>query len=145
MRAAVTVAYERLWRIARERLDPATAELGVAPSLVRDETTAMWVAFGDESEAESRTAEGDDVPGAVLGGARQWAEWGALRAAAGVDDEFLALLVDDGLLVHDGAPPLIGAPPLAWMSARHGDLSQEEPKHAVLVHEGEVTLSRAVV
>jgi len=147
MRAEVTVAYERLWRIARERLDPKTAKLRVAPSLVRDETTALWIAFGEEAQAEQRSAEIDDVLGAVLDGAQQWVEWSALRDAAAVDDEFLTLLVDDGLLVHDGAPPLVGPPPLQWMIARHGDpsLAGEEPKHAVLVHEGEVTLSRAVV
>ena len=89
MRAEITVAYERLWRIARERMDPATAKLRVAPSLVRDETTALWIAFGDESEAQSRSAEVDDVLAAVLDGAEQWVEWGALREAAGVDDEFL--------------------------------------------------------
>jgi thiopeptide-type bacteriocin biosynthesis protein len=145
MRAEITVAYARLWQIARERLDPATAKLRVAPSLVRDETTALWIAFGEESEAEARSAEVDDVLRAVLDGARQWVAWSALRDAAGVDDDFLFLLVDDGLLVHDGVPPLVGPPPLQWMSARLGDLSHEEPKHAVLVHEGEVTLSRAVV
>jgi len=145
MRAEVTVAYERLWRIARERLDPATAKLRVAPSLVRDETTALWIAFGDESEAEQRSAEIDDVLAALLDGAQKWVAWSALREAAGVDDEFLTLLVDDGLLVHDGAPPLVGPPPLEWMRARHGELAHEEPKHAVLVHEGEVTLSRAIV
>ena len=140
MRAEVTVAYERLWRLARERLDPATTKLRVAPSLVRDETTAMWMTFGAENEAEWRTADVEDLA-PVLDRARRWVPWNAL----GLDDELLALLVDDGLLVHDGAPPLVGPRPLAWMSERHGDLSHEEPKHAVLVHEGEVTLSRATV
>ncbi len=148
MRAAVTVAYERLWRLGRERLDPGSARLRVAPSLMRDETTAQWIAFGDESEAVGRAAEIDDVLGRVLDGARDWVAWPALRDAAAVDDDFVFLLVDDGLLVHDGAPPLIGPPPLEWMAARHpdwSDLAREEPKHAVLVHEGEVTLSRAAV
>ena len=147
MRAEVTVAYERLWQLGRERLDPATARLRVAPSLVRDETTARWIAFGAESEAEARAAEVDDVLARVLDGAAGWVAWRALADAAGVDDDFLTLLVDDGLLMHDGAPPLVGPPPLAWMIARHGDpaLADEEPKHAVLVHEGEVTLARAAV
>ena len=147
MRAHVTVAYERLWRIARERLDPATARLRVAPSLVHDDSVASWIAFGDETEADARSAEIDDVLAQILDGARQWVAWSALRDRAGVDDDFLFLLVDDGLLVHDGAPPLVGPPPLAWMIARHGDpaLADEAPKHAVLVHEGEVTLSRAMV
>src|SRR6185503_19969091 len=147
MRAHVTVAYERLWRIARERLDPATARLRVAPSLVHDDSVASWIAFADETEADARSAEVDDVLAQILDGARQWVAWSALRDRAGVDDDFLFLLVDDGLLVHDGAPPLVGPAPLAWMIARHGDpaLADEAPKHAVLVHEGEVTLSRAVV
>ena len=146
MRAEVTVAYERLWQIARERLDPATARVRVAPSLVRDEGTALWIAFGDESEALQRQAWIEDELGRVLEGAREWVAWRALADAAAVDDDFLFQLVDDGLLVHDGAPPLIGPAPLSWMTARHGAaIAGEEPKHAVLVHEGEVTLSRAAV
>lgn len=147
MRAEVTVAYERLWQLARARLEYATARLRIAPSVVWDDTTAHWIAFGDESDAEARAADVDDVLARVLDGARDWIALPALRDAAGVGDDFLALLVDDGLLVHDGAPPLVGPPPLQWMIARHGDpaLADEEPKHAVLVHEGEVTLSRALV
>ncbi|MGZ3407667.1 MAG: lantibiotic dehydratase, partial [Polyangia bacterium] len=146
MRAEVTVAYERLWRIARERLDPAVAQLRVAPSLLRDDTTALWIVFGDDSEAEQSSADIDDVLAGVLDGALEWVAWSALRDAAGVDDDFLFMLVDDGLLVHDGAPPLIGPSPQAWMVARHGEsIAAEEPKHAVLVHEGEVVLSRAIV
>jgi len=147
MRAAVTVAYERLVAIARERLEYATARLRIAPSLLYDGTTAQWIAFGDESEAEARAADVDEVLARVLDGARDWIAWRELAEQAGVDDEFLLLLVDDGLLVHDGVPPLVGPPPLGWMIARHGDaaIADEEPKHAVLVHEGEVTLSRAVV
>lgn len=147
MRAEVTVAYERLWQLARARLEYATARLRIAPSVVWDQTTACWIAFGDESEAEARAADVDGVLARVLDGARDWIPWPELRDAAGVDDDFLALLLDDGLLVHDGAPPLVGPPPLQWMIARHGDpaLADEEPKHAVLVHEGEVTLSRARV
>ncbi len=146
MRAEVTVAYARLWEIARERLDPATARVRVAPSLLRDEMTARWIAFGDESEAVQREAWIEDELARVLDGAREWIGWRALAAAAGVDDDFLLQLVDDGLLVHDGAPPLVGPPPLSWMIARHGAaIADEEPKHAVLVHEGEVTLSRAAV
>ncbi|HEX9103322.1 MAG TPA: lantibiotic dehydratase, partial [Polyangia bacterium] len=118
MRAEVTVAYERLWQLGRQRLDPATARLRVAPSLVRDETSAQWIAFGDESEAEARAAEVDDLLARVLDGAAEWVGWGALRDAAGVDDDFLFVLVDDGLLVHDGAPPLVGPPPLDWMRRR---------------------------
>ncbi|MGZ3427451.1 MAG: lantibiotic dehydratase, partial [Polyangia bacterium] len=146
MRAEVTVAYERLWRIARERLDPAVAQLRVAPSLLRDDTTALWMVFGEDSEAEQSSADIDDVLAGVLDGALEWVAWSALRDAAGVDDDFLFMLVDDGLLVHDGAPPLIGPSPQAWMVARHGEsIAAEEPKHAVLVHEGEVVLSRAIV
>jgi thiopeptide-type bacteriocin biosynthesis protein len=148
MRASVTVAYERLWRIARERIDPATARLRVAPSLVRDETTALWLKFGDESEAIEGAAEVDELLAHVLDAAADWIAWSALVEAVAVDDDFLFLLVDDGLLVHDGAPPLVGPPPLLWMTARHpewSELAAETPKHAVLVHEGEVTLARAVV
>src|SRR5205807_1723502 len=75
------------------------------------------------------------------------------------DDDFLSMLVDHGLLIHDGAPPLVGPPPLLWMAARHphwGEVAAQlaapspktigavaEPLHAVLVHEGAVTLARA--
>ncbi|HEY2747700.1 MAG TPA: lantibiotic dehydratase, partial [Polyangia bacterium] len=146
MRAEVTVAYARLWQLARERLDPATARVRVAPSLVRDDRTALWIAFGEESEAVQRQAWIEDELERVLDGARRWTSWRALAVVAAVDDDFLFQLVDDGLLVHDGAPPLIGPPPLAWMIARHGAaIADEEPKHAVLVHEGDVTLSRAAV
>jgi thiopeptide-type bacteriocin biosynthesis protein len=144
MRAVETVPYERLWRWARAHIDPDTARLRAAPSLVRDEMTAMWIAFGDESEAVQRVAEIDDVLAGVLDEARDWVAWRALD----VDDEYLMMLVDDGLLVHDGAPPLVGPAPLAWMAERHPEwceMPADEPRHAVLVHEGEVTLSRAAV
>ncbi|HEX6838037.1 MAG TPA: hypothetical protein VF334_15775, partial [Polyangia bacterium] len=91
MRAQVTVAYERLWAIGKERLDPATARLRVAPSLVRDETTAQWIVFGDESDAEARAAEVDDVLARVLDGAGDWIAWTKLAGGAGVDDDFLRL------------------------------------------------------
>ena len=165
MRASITVAYERLWQAARARLDDpralAEARVRVAPSLVRDELTATWLAFGEDAESETRAAEIDDVLAAVLDGAADWIEWPHLRDEAGVDDEFLLMLVDDGLLVHDGAPPLVGPPPLSWMAERHDEWAEraeilaaptaaalatlEDPLHAVLVHEGEVTLSRAAV
>ena len=137
MRAEVTVAYERLWQLGRERLDPATARLRVAPSLVRDDTTALWLAFDGDGDTVQRAADVDALLAAVLDGARDWIAWRALADAADVDDDFLTLLVDDGILVHDGVPPLIGARPRAPV--------QGEPAHAVLVHEGEVTLSRVVV
>jgi thiopeptide-type bacteriocin biosynthesis protein len=148
MRASVTVAYERLWRLAREALDPTHARLRVAPSLMRDEMTARWIAYGDDGDAVERTAEIDDVLAGVLDAAAGFVAWSELADAAAVDDDFLFLLVDDGLLVHDGVPPLVGAPPLEWMMQRHPDgraWADEAPKHAVLVHEGEVTLSRAAV
>ena len=78
MRAEVTVAYERLWRLGRERLDAATARLRVAPSLVRDETTALWLAFDDEGETVQRAADVDEVLARVLEGAREWIAWPAL-------------------------------------------------------------------
>lgn len=160
MRAAVTVAYERLWRDARARVG-ADSRLRVAPSLVRDDTSALWLAFGDATRAVQRSAEVDAVLARVLDAAGNWIVLGALAEAAAVDDEFLLLLVDDGLLVHDGAPPLVGPPPLQWMAARHPEWARvaealaaptaaslgavDEPLHAVLVHEGPVTLSRAAV
>ncbi|MDB4970802.1 MAG: Lanthionine biosynthesis protein LanB [Myxococcales bacterium] len=165
MRASVTVAYARLWAFAREALDDAgtrqTARLRVAPSLLCDATTAMWLAFGDDTESMGRAAEIDEVLGLILDAAIDWIPWGALRDSAGVDDEFVLMLVDHGLLVHDGAPPLVGPPPLLWMAARHpewGEVAAQlatptaasiaalaEPLHAVLVHEGSVTLSEAAV
>jgi thiopeptide-type bacteriocin biosynthesis protein len=168
MRASITVAYARLWQAARARLDDAgvlnETRLRVAPSLLRDELTATWLAFGEDAESESRAAEIDDVLAGVLDGAADWIDWRELRDAAGVDDEFLLMLVDDGLLLHDGAPPLVGPPPLTWMAARHDEWAEraellaaptpaalealstlDDPLHAVLVHEGEVTLSRAAV
>jgi thiopeptide-type bacteriocin biosynthesis protein len=170
MRAAVTVAYERLWRDARARLDQpaarAAARLRVAPSLVRDETAALWLAFGDgeATEAVERAAEVDELLAAILDGAADWIAWQTLCDQAGADDELLLTLIDDGLLVHDGAPPLVGLPPLAWMAARHENWAEvadalamptpaaieaahaaELPLHAVLVHEGAVTLSRTAV
>ena len=137
MRAEIMVAYERLWQLGRERLDPALARLRVAPSLVRDDTTALWLAFDRDGETVQRAADVDEVLAAVLDGAREWIAWRALADAVEVDDDFLLLLVDDGVLVHDGVPPLIGPRPRAPLPG--------EPAHAVLVHEGEVTLSRAVV
>ncbi len=165
MRAAITVAYERLWQAARARLDDARAltetRLRAAPSLVRDELVATWLTFGVDAESEARAAEIDDVLAVVLDAAADWIDWPQLRDDAGVDDEFLLLLVDDGLLVHDGAPPLVGPAPLAWMAERHDEWAERAeqlaeptpeslaavavPLHAVLVHEGEVTLSRAAV
>lgn len=160
MRASLTVAYESLWQAAMARLDGA-GRVRVAPSLVRDETTARWLAYGEDVASVERSAEIDAPLGRVLDGARDWIAVDALAAAAGVDDEFVRLLVADGLLVHDGAPPLVGPPPLQWMAARHADFAEvaralelatpksltavEHPLHAVLVHEGEVTLSRAAV
>jgi thiopeptide-type bacteriocin biosynthesis protein len=164
MRAKVTVAYERLWRFARAALeDPAAraaARVRVAPSLMVDETTALWLAFG-EDEALLREAEVDDVLMRIVKLAADWVAWPALAEGAGVDDEYLFVLLDDGLLLHDGAPPLVGAAPLEHMAARHEHWRElknalaaptaallagiEEPLHAVLVHDGEVTLSTTAV
>ena len=165
MRAALTVPYERLWRFARAQLDGEAgreqARLRVAPSLMRDDGTALWLSFGDDAAAEPRAAEVDELLARILDGAADWIAWPALRELAAVDDELLLLLVDDGLLLHDGAPPLVGRPPLQWMAARHAGWAElaarlaaptvevvtavDEPLQAVLVHEGAVQLSRAAV
>ena len=46
------------------------------------------------------------------------------RRAADVDDDFLSLLVDDGMLVHDGVPPLVGRA-AARVARAHGAASRE--------------------
>ena len=59
-------------------IDIARGLEGVAPSLVRDDTTAMWIAFDEAGEAVQRSAEIDDVLALLLDGARQWIAWSAL-------------------------------------------------------------------
>ena len=56
----------------------------------------MWIAFDEAGEAVQRSAEIDDVLALLLDGARQWIAWSALAQAAGVDDDFLFLLVTRG-------------------------------------------------
>jgi thiopeptide-type bacteriocin biosynthesis protein len=140
-RPHLTVSHSRWWAEARARLDePAFREvsrLRVAPSLIADGRQAEWLAFGEETEAVTRAAEIDEPLARALDAAADWAPWPELRAAAGVDDEWLLRLVDDGLLVSDADPPLIGPAPPAT--------DELQGAHAVLTFDGTARLPRSTV
>ncbi|HZS36515.1 MAG TPA: thiopeptide-type bacteriocin biosynthesis protein [Polyangia bacterium] len=132
-RAYVTVSWARLAALGRALLDDArvrdAARLRAAPSLLRGETEARWLAFGDGAEAVAGAAELDDALAAVLDATIEWRGFAEVRAAlarvepadADALDDYLLRLVDDGLLAHDLEPPLVGPPPLEWMLARLGE------------------------
>jgi thiopeptide-type bacteriocin biosynthesis protein len=166
-----TVAWGKLAALGRELLDdPATraeVKLRAAPSLLVEAGEAVWLAFGDEGPLELRHAEVDGPLAAVLEVAMGWVGWAGARAAAGAGfsgdeeapdgddlDDFLLLLIDQGLLDFDLRPPLVGPPPLGWMQARLERVGTPaaaeargrlEPVAAVLLHEGKALLSREVV
>jgi thiopeptide-type bacteriocin biosynthesis protein len=126
-RAHATVAWGRLASLGRALLDDPSwrerAKVRTTPSLLAGASRVSWMAMGEHG-AEPRSAEVDDELGRVLQSARGWTAWPRLRAEVGGDassiDEYLLLLVDDGLLEHDLEPPLVGAPPLTWMRERLG-------------------------
>ena len=141
-RAHVTLSYAQRWQRARATLEEANARdasrLRVAPSLVADDRQASWLAFGEDGAAEAvvRAAEMDEPLLRVIDAAQNWAPWPRLREIAGVDDEWLLRLLDDGLLVSSEEPPLIGPRAAAGCGGHAGGA------HVV---DGAVTLPRAAV
>jgi thiopeptide-type bacteriocin biosynthesis protein len=124
-RAHVTVSWARLASLGRALLDdPARreqAQLRHAPSLLRDADRIAWLKLGEPLERE---AEVDDALARVLDATREWRSWPFVRDQVGADDEWLLLLVDEGLLTHDLEPPLVGPPPLDWMAAHVPELGE---------------------
>src|SRR6185436_14139419 len=125
-----------------------------------------WLGLSAEGPLEVSHAAIDAPLLAVLAATEEWAGWEEVRAAAaagfsaeddGPDpddvDDYLLVLVDQGLLEHDLRPPLVGPPPLDWTRARLARvpteaaaqaLAQLEPAEAALVHTGQAVLSRAL-
>jgi thiopeptide-type bacteriocin biosynthesis protein len=170
-RAYRTLTWGKLAAAGRDLLDdPETrpaVRVRAAPSLLVSAGEAAWLAFGEEGPLEVRHADVDPALAAVLEAAERWAGWAEVRAAAGrafADepdgpeagdlDDYLLLLIDQGLLDFDLRPPLVGPAPLAWMRARLAAVptaaaaeasARLQPAEAALVHEGKAVLSRAVV
>jgi thiopeptide-type bacteriocin biosynthesis protein len=146
MRPHLTLSWARLFALGRELLaNPeirAGTRLCVTPSLLRGtegrSPQVSWLQFGKDNEAHEAHAEVDEVLTAVLDGCASFVSWSEARRALGRVlphdpvgtsdapgdpdelDDYLLLLVDDGLLVHDLVPPLVGPPPLDWMRERLG-------------------------
>lgn len=110
--------------------------LRVAPSLLARESSVMWLAHDGMGELVTRVAEPDPALGALLAALQDWCPWAEARHVllaeeqdAGDDDagadEYLSMLVDQGLLHDDLCPPLICASPLSWMCARLAALSPD--------------------
>jgi thiopeptide-type bacteriocin biosynthesis protein len=127
--------------------------LRAAPSAIASGRTVRWLGPGDPF-VEEREAELDERVAAILEAAHGWAPWPAVRELAGGDgdaDEFLLLLLDDGLLQSDLAPPLVGPPPADHLHARMAALGREAPPlpedQATLLFDGDArfTLARAAV
>ncbi|HEY2900166.1 MAG TPA: thiopeptide-type bacteriocin biosynthesis protein [Polyangia bacterium] len=127
-RAHLTLSWESAAALARALLAEPAHRTGVrlrqAPSLVRAGDSIRWLAMGDGG-AEDRQADCDARLARLLDAASDWTLWPALRAmvnggdGAHADaDDFLLLLLDDGLLLDDLTPPLLGPPPLAWLRER---------------------------
>ena len=143
--AHLTVAWGRLAAFGRALLDDPRlrdrVRLRVAPSLLESAGAAEWLAFGEELPARARRTDLDETLAAVLASAEEWRAWPEVRAAlaereagdADALDEYLRVLVDDGLLVHDLEPPLVGPPPLEWMRARLSGSSPELDEVATLL------------
>jgi hypothetical protein len=148
---------------ARELLDrPDVRErtrLRVAPSAIRTAAGVVrWIGPG-EPFGEEREGELDDRLTRVLDVANQWARWTDVRSRLGSEDtdddtdDFLLMLVDDGLLQSDLCPPLIGPPAHVYLARKltaiawAGPAPQTDDVHAVLVHRPRRTpaLDRAAV
>jgi thiopeptide-type bacteriocin biosynthesis protein len=173
-RAYRSVAWARLAAIGRALLDDPQTRAGVrlrrAPSLLVSGAEAVWLALPAAADGalEVSQAEVDPPLEAVLAAAEAWSSWADVRAAAargfsdeeaaGDDDaldDYLLLLVDQGVLHFDLRPPLVGRAPLVWMRERLGALGTEaaaearrqldQPTSATLIHGGTAVLSRATV
>jgi thiopeptide-type bacteriocin biosynthesis protein len=147
--AHLAPTWQELAALGRALLDEpdvrTRARVRVAPSLARGTATVRWLGPGDPFE-EPREAALDARLVAVLDAASRWTPWADARRAGGArargsDDETLALddwlllLVDEGLLHTDLTPPLVGPPPAVWMRARLDGLER--------AHEA-ATLARAI-
>jgi thiopeptide-type bacteriocin biosynthesis protein len=174
VKAHLRPSWAALASLGRSLLDEpevrASVRLRVTPSLLADGSELAWLAWGPDGQLEVQHAEADEPLIAVLEAAQDWALW----PEVGDDDEYLMMLVEQGLLHHDLAPPLVGPEPLAWMIARLEPLRsraavaareallarpsglaelrrslqalpRSQDVHATLVHEGQATLSRAAV
>jgi thiopeptide-type bacteriocin biosynthesis protein len=136
--------WARLDALARALLDDPGVRHRVrvrcAPSLLRAPGVVSWIgppagrpeAF-HEAFDETREAELDERPAAVVDAAAHWTDWLAVRRAARLYDEddldlddLLLSLVDDGLLQTDLAPPLVGPPPARQLLARLRALGLDE-------------------
>ncbi len=165
--AYVVPSWAGVERTARALLDEAEVReqtrLRVAPSAVRAAAGVVrWIGPG-EPFGELRVAEVDDRLAAVLDAADRWAPWPAVRERVSPDDgesdgdaeadDFLLMLVDDGLLHSDLTPPLVGPPAHVYLARKivalgcTSVIAEAEGVQAVLVHRPRRTpvLERAAV
>jgi thiopeptide-type bacteriocin biosynthesis protein len=168
-RAERTIGWARLAALGRELLDDpetrARVNLRAPPSLLIEGAEAAWLSLPAEGALEVKEAQLDTQLAAVLAATEEWTPWSAVRAVAAAAsdevveedelDDYLLVLVDQGLLHFDLCPPLVGRPPLTWMQDRLATLETdaataararlETPTTGMLVHQGKVVLSRTTV
>jgi class I lanthipeptide synthase len=132
--AALAPTWQQMAALGRALLDDpvvrASTRVRAAPSLGRGAHTVQWLGAG-EPFGERHTVDLDAALATVLDATTGWARWTDVRARAGhaiedardesfveAIDDWLLLLVDEGLLHVDVTPPLVGPPPALWMRAR---------------------------
>ena len=131
------ITWQRFAELGRALLEePAVREharLRRAPSAIIGAHAVVWLGPGDSQESadgfvEERHADLDPLLASILDHTATWTPWPAVRAvveavtAGGADadeaDDFLARMIDDGLLHSDLVPPLVGPDPADWMDRR---------------------------
>jgi thiopeptide-type bacteriocin biosynthesis protein len=128
--ARLTLSWGRAAALARALLDDPEIRSGVrlrqTPSLLRAADNVRWLVPGEDA-AQERVAELDFTLERLLAASRGWAPWTTLATVLDQPDtdvdEFLLLLIDDGLLLDDLTPPLVGPPAIDWMCRRLGEIA----------------------
>ncbi|HEY0708241.1 MAG TPA: thiopeptide-type bacteriocin biosynthesis protein, partial [Polyangia bacterium] len=134
-RAQITPAWGRLVALGRALLDDPDVRAGVClrlcPSLLVGNDEICWLALGND-EVTVASAALDPMLATLLellgAGARGWPEVRDGLSGMHVDrevgedvgdvDDWLMVLVDQGLLCTDLVPPLVGEPPAAFLQSR---------------------------
>ncbi|HXI57894.1 MAG TPA: thiopeptide-type bacteriocin biosynthesis protein, partial [Polyangia bacterium] len=127
--ARLALSWGRAAALARALLDDPqirpSVRLRQTPSLLRAADSVRWLVPG-EGSAQERVAELDATLDRLLAAARDWTPWATLATVLDHPDtdldEFLLLLIDDGLLLDDLTPPLVGPPSLDWLCHRLSEI-----------------------
>jgi thiopeptide-type bacteriocin biosynthesis protein len=167
--AHVAPAWGRLASLGRGLLDDALVraqvQLRLCPSLLRGPDEWCWLHLGDEGLSVRGAAPDQALAALLTAAGAAWTAWPVVRRQLrvpfaqlgggedppdgddpGIDDaidDWLLMLIDDGLITHDLTPPLVGPPAPDWMMQRLAQVTASSGAAAAAIEAARAGLAEA--